>query len=220
MLQSGGWSSVDPGMKEAKRFSTGVRPSPVQTDSEHAMLCSPTFSFGNFPQAAGWCNTLQFVMINQKSAIHTESLPGDVPGLSWPSCPQQLEPHVYTLPSCRRNIECCHPQATSLSPLPLNTWQFFGSNVGFLSIPVPNCPSFAFPQHSMMTRGRGERGWAPIRRGRDSDGQMEEDRICSGLRAAPLSPLHVTSNPGRNKVQMNHVVFLHVWTHTDHCVNT
>lgn len=28
---------------------------------------------------------------------------------------------------------------------------------------------------------------------------MEEDKKCSGLRAVPLSPLHVNSNSGRNK---------------------
>lgn len=38
---------------------------------------------------------------------------------------------------------------------------------------------------------------------------MEEDKKCSGLIAAPLSPLHVTSNPGRNKKMSNYVIFLH-----------
>lgn len=101
------------------------------------------------------------------------SLPGQVPGLSWPSCPQLLEPHVYTLPSCSRNIECCPPHATSISPLALNTWQLLGSNMGFLSMPIPNCPSFALPQHSMLAR---DTSWAAIWRGRDSNVQTEEDR--------------------------------------------
>lgn len=83
------------------------------------------------------------------------SIPGVIPGLLWPNCPQLLDPHVYTLPSCNRNTECCPPQTISFRPLPVNTLQFLGSNMGFLSTPMPNCPSFAFPQHSMLTNGEG-----------------------------------------------------------------
>lgn len=44
----------------------------------------------------------------------------------------------------------------------------------------------------------------------ESDRQMEEDKKYSGLRAAPLPPLHVTSNPERNKNKLsNYVIFLH-----------
>lgn len=61
--------------------------------------------------------------------------------------------------------------------------------------------------------GEGRGDGAPIWRGGESDGQMEEDRKCSGLRAAPLSPLHVSSNPERNRKQGNYVVFLHQQEH-------
>lgn len=39
---------------------------------------------------------------------------------------------------------------------------------------------------------------------------MEEDKKRSGLRTAPLSPLRVTSKPGRNKKNGNYVNFPHV----------
>lgn len=90
------------------------------------------------------------------NTFENKSVPGDVPGLLWPNCPQLLDPHVYTLPSCNRNTECCPPQTASFRPLPLNTLQFLGSNIGFFSTPIPNCPSFAFPQHSMLKKRGGD----------------------------------------------------------------
>lgn len=57
---------------------------------------------------------------------------------------------------------------------------------------------------------RGESGGEHLSEEAESDGQTEEDKKWSGLRAAPFSPLHVTSNPGRNtKTIRNHVFFLH-----------
>lgn len=139
------------------------------------------------------------------------SIPGVIPGLLWPNCPQLLDPHVYTLPSCNRNTECCPPQTISFRPLPVNTLQFLGSNMWFLSTPIPNCPSFAFPQHNMLTNGEGMS--AKLERQQGSDTQMEEDR-SSGLIAAPFSPLYVTSNPRgmKNELGMNYcAIMLYSW---------
>lgn len=128
--------------------------------------------------------------------FQNKSIPGDVPGLLWPNCPQLLDPHVYTLPSCNRNTECCPPQTASLRPLPLNTLQFLGSNIGFLSTPTPNCPSFAFPQHSMPKK-KGKGMSTKLKTQQGSNTQMEEDKGFSGLTVAPFSPLYVTAKPRR-----------------------
>lgn len=140
---------------------------------------TPSNMFGNYPHTPKQdSRVVQPANCNDQPELgefgaHTHSLPGDATALSWPSCPQLFEPHVYTLPSCSRNSECCPPHATSFSPLPLNTWQFLGSNTGFLSTPIPNCPSLAFPQHSMVVKG--EEMSTSLKRRRESDGQMEED---------------------------------------------
>lgn len=152
-----------------------------------------------------WWLTKQEWLEVSDSAIHIESLPGEVPGLSWPSCPQLLEPHVYTLPSYSRNNEWCPPQATSFSPLPWNIWQFLGSNTAFLSIPVPNCPSFALPQPSMVVRGRDEHQFEARESERWPDGRGQN---CSGLRPALISLLDVSSTPGGN-TQRSNVICVH-----------
>lgn len=101
---------------------------------------------------------------------NTGHSPGAFPPFSWPSCPLQLEPHAYTLPSCNRKSECCPPQATSLRALPLNTQQVRGSRTGFSDSPTPSCPEDALPQQRIMApedrteRPPNENGWRSQRR--------------------------------------------------------
>lgn len=150
-------------------------------------------------------------MINY-ATLHTnfqnKSVPGAVPGWLWPNCPQLLDPHVYTLPSCKRNTECCPPQTASFRPLPLNTLQFLGSNIGFLSTPIPNCPSFAFPQHSMLKKEEGMSN--KLKRQQDSDGGRQRIfRIDCSPVFSSLCNIQAWKNEKwvRNKLLHHHSVF-------------